>query len=223
MVMDHHCCSHWRWLIGPVLYLLPTRKDRRLAAMRLEARRHAALSVELKLRAQDRRAGAMSASAAAGERRARTGSCERCLRHDHCAPGPEHQVRPWRLLAVAADRGGGSTPNSRRCPDPELLPKWSNPTCQHACRTIPWPWNSEGGTLACYWLERFPADADTVRTLKTTLSAIGETLSALDAELTERLIRERRLNCQARPNPGAGGRRKDDAPPGLAEADKTLS
>lgn len=164
---------------GPVLYLLPTRKDRRLAAMRLEARRQG-LSVELKpVRKIDARAD--ERVTAAGEARSPVHSS---VAYAMTMRSALDQVRPWRLLR-SQRHGWRFDTEFEALPGPELLPV-VEPHLQHL------PDDSValeygGGTLACYWLERFPADAGTVRTLKTTLGAIGETLSALDAELTERL------------------------------------
>ena len=43
----------------------------------------------------------------------------------------------------------------------------------------------EGGRIACYWLERLPADGEAVKALRAALAAIGEEL-AMDEELTRR-------------------------------------
>ena len=45
-----------------------------------------------------------------------------------------------------------------------------------------------GRHLACYWLERFPADGDAVKTLKESLVAIAEQLTGIDAEIARRLL-----------------------------------
>ncbi len=164
---------------GPVLYLLPTRRDRRLAAMRLEARRQG-LSVELKsVRKLD----------AKPEERVTPAGTARLPVHAsvvYALPlrSTLEQVRPWRLLR--SERRGwefdaefeGQTelellaavePHLEGLPDDSVAVEFG------------------GGAVACYWLERFPADVDTVEALKTVLSAIDKALCALDAELTERL------------------------------------
>ena len=164
---------------GPVLYLLPTRKDRRLAAMRLEARRQGLL-VELKpVRKLDSEAD--ERVTAAGERRAPVHSS---VVYAMPMRSRLDQVRPWRLLS-SERRGWQFDTEFEAQPIPELLPALSPHLESLPDDSVALEF--AGGALACYWLERFPADTGTVKGLKTTLAAIGERLIELDAELTDRL------------------------------------
>ena len=159
---------------GPVLYLLPTRKDRRLAAMRLEARRQG-LVVELRpVRKLD----------AAAEERVSAGGEHRSPVHDSaCYKLPLRanleRIRPWRLLKSERD-GWVFDIEWAMPPEPDLLPGMLPLMRNLPEDAVAVEW--DGASLACYWLERFPADGDTVKALKTSLSVIGERLTAMDAE-----------------------------------------
>ena len=166
-------------VIGPVLYLLPTRKDRRLAAIRLEARRQG-LVVELKsVRNLDARA----------EERVTAGGERRTPVHASVAYALPLRARldriePWWLLR--SERTGWRFDSEREAhSQPDLLPELLPLLPSLPEDTVGLEFG--GGTLACYWLERFPADIDTVKALKTSLFAIGEKLIAIDSELTRRL------------------------------------
>ena len=167
---------------GPVLYLLPTRKDRRLAAMRLEARR-LGLLVELKpVRKLD--AQAEERVTAAGKRRSPVHSS---VVYAMTMRGSLDRVRPWRLLR--SGRGGWQFDDEFEAqPPPELLP-----ALEPGLKDLPddaVALEFGGSALACYWFERFPADGDTVKALKSTLAAMGERLAAMDADLTDVLSEE---------------------------------
>ena len=159
---------------GPVLYLMPTRRDRRLAALRLEAGRQG-LVVELKpVRNAD--AGAEERVSAAGRR----------LEPVHPSvsyamplrTGLEHSGS-W-LLLRSGRSGWGFDPEGKAPSEADLL--------RHLQPLLPrLPEDAvalelKAGRLACYWLERFPADDGTVRALKASLAAIGEKLAAIDRE-----------------------------------------
>ena len=166
-------------VIGPVLYLAPTRKDRRLAALRLEARR-CGLVVELSsVRNLD--APAEELVSAGGERRAPV--------HDSVSYAMPLRARlehlgPWRLLR--SERTGWQFDSERESPaGPDVLP-----ALEPLLAGLPGDavaLEMDGGRLACYWLERFPANGETVGALSKSLVAMGEKLIAIDAELTRRL------------------------------------
>ena len=161
-------------VIGPVLYFLPTRKERRIAAIRLEARRQG-LVVELKpVRKLD--ADADERVTAGGERR--------CPVHDSVAyilPLRQtfERMPPWRLLK--SERSGWVLDDERGVP-PESDLAARLPSLMRGLPGDTVAVEFGGGTLACYWLERHPADSDTVRALKTALVALAEKLAEIDAE-----------------------------------------
>ena len=166
-------------VIGPVLYLMPTRKDRRLAVIRLEARR-CGLVVELRsVRNLD----------APAEERVSPGGEPRAPVHASVSYAMPLRARlehlgPWRLLR--SERTGWQFDSEREAPrGPDLLAKLRPHLPALPVDAV--ALELEGGRLACYWLERFPADGDTVRALKAALAAIGEELIALDEDLTRRL------------------------------------
>ena len=167
---------------GPVLYLLPTRTDRRLAALRGEARRQG-LVVELRP-VRKLNATADERVSAGGRVRSPTHKSvvyglplRRALRH----------VGPWRLLRSAADEwvfdSEHPVPDSQGPPSTlssffAALPD-DTVAVEYADRRV-----------SCYWLEKFPADGETVESLKTALTRLSEHLLAKDAELAERLEEE---------------------------------
>ena len=166
-------------VMGPVLYLMPTRKDRRLAALRLEARR-CGLVVELRpVRNLDARADELVS--AGGERRAPVHASV-----SYAMPLRARLVHlgPWRLLR--SQRTGWQIDPEREVPaGPDVLPQLSPllPGLPDDAVAL----ELDGGRLACYWLERFPADGEAVGALRAALVAIGEKLIAMDEELTRQL------------------------------------
>ena len=162
---------------GPVLYLLPTRKDRRLAAMRLEARRQGLL-VELKPVCK-LDADASERVTAAGEKRSPLHSS---VVYAMPVRSTLDWVRPWRLLR-SQRRGWQFDAEFEAQPPPDLLPALGADLEDLPDDAVALEF--AGGTLACYWLERFPADPGTVKALKITLTAIGERLVSMDAENRE--------------------------------------
>ncbi len=165
---------------GPVMYFLPTRRERRLADMRLEARRQG-LIVELKpVRKLD----------PAPEERVSAGGERRLPVHDSVSYALPlrsrlEQIRPWRLLRSTRD--GWSFDDDMPAPgDRQLLEH-----LQALLQGLPQDsvaLELSGATLACYWLERFPADGDSVKALKVSLAAIAAKLAEVDAELTRALL-----------------------------------
>ena len=162
---------------GPVLYFLPTRRERRLADMRLEARRQG-LMVELKpVRKLDPEP----------QERVSAGGAHRLPVHDSVSyalplrAGLE-RIQPWRLLRSARDgwlfdadmpEPGEYGLLVRLAPLLRGLPD--------DCVAL----ELGAGTLACYWLERYPANTDTVRALRVSLAAIAGKLAEIDAALTQ--------------------------------------
>ncbi len=165
-------------VIGPVLYLMPTRKDRRLAALRLEARR-CGLVVELRsVRNLDARADELVS--AGGERRA---AVHASVSYAMPLRARLQHLGPWRLLR--SDRSGWQFDSEREAPgEPDVLPALRPllPGLPDDAVAL----ELDGGRLACYWLERYPADGEAVRALRAALAAIGEELIAMDEELTRR-------------------------------------
>ena len=165
---------------GPVLYLLPTRKDRRLAAIRLEARRQG-LVVELKpVRNLD--ASAEERVSAAGERRS---PAHASVAYSLTLRRNLEQLEPWRLLK-SARAGWSFDPDMAIPPEPDLLPRLLPLIGGLPDDSVALEFG--GRNLACYWLERFPADGDAVKTLKESLVAIAEQLTGIDAEIARRLL-----------------------------------
>lgn len=161
---------------GPVLYFLPTRRERRLAAIRLEARRQG-LVVELK---------AVRKLDAAPEERVSAGGERRAPVHDSVSyalplrAGLE-RIRPWRLLR-SEQHGWQIDSDLPEPPEPTLLAELRLLLDDLPDDAV--ALELGGAILACYWLERFPADGDTVEALKVSLAAIARKLAAMDAELT---------------------------------------
>ena len=163
-------------VVGPVLYLVPTRRDRRLAAIRLAARR-SGLVVELQC--------VPNLDAPAAERVSAAGAPLAPVHASVSYAMPlrarlEHVGR-WRLLR--SERTGWQFDAERKTPaHPELLRR-----LRALLATLPEDavaLELDGGRLACFWLERFPAGVDTVLTLRASLAAIEEELIAAEADLT---------------------------------------
>ena len=156
---------------GPILYVLPSKKDRRLAALRAEARR-LGLTVELKpVRNPD--AAAEDRVTAGGRPRAPMHASARYALALDRMPG---EAPPWRLLRSSrgwiADEGmdlpcgwlGQLQPLIETLPDDVVAVDFS------------------GRELGCYWLERPASETDAVAKLKDTLASIGGQVSALSAQ-----------------------------------------
>ena len=156
---------------GPILYVLPSKKDRRLAGLRAQARR-LGLTVELKpVRNPD--AAAVERVTAGGRPRAPMHASARYAltldRMPDAAP-------PWRLLRSArgwiADEGmdlpagwlGQLRPLIETLPDDVVAVDFS------------------GRDLGCYWLERPASGIDAVAKIKASLASIGGRVAALRAE-----------------------------------------
>ena len=167
---------------GPVLYLLPTKKDRRLAALRQRARL-LGFVVELKPIAK------LNPDA---RDRVTAGGQLRTPRHDSVAytlglrSKLEH-LRPWRLL-----RGAGS---------PAPLDGWVLDEDAFENRAVDYletfqllfaqlPGDTvavELGvrTLTCYWLEQYPADEATVDALHAAMVEFGKRLTIREAQIAD--------------------------------------
>ncbi len=163
---------------GPVLYLLPTRKDRRLAAMRLEARRQG-LVVEL-APVRKLEADADERVSAGGVRRSPVYDS---LRYALPLGATPPRMRAWRLLRSARS-GWVFDMELAPPPGPELLAEILPYTRGLPDDAVALEW--DGTALACYWLERFPANGDTVKALKTSLAGVGARLAAMDAKPARR-------------------------------------
>lgn len=156
---------------GPILYVLPSKKDRRLAALRGEARR-LGLTVELKS-VTNPDAAATERVTAGGRPRAPMQACARYALALDRMPGP---APPWRLLRSArgwiADEGtdlpagwlGQLQPLIDTLPDDVVAVDFS------------------GRDLGCYWLERPAPETDAVAKLKGALASIGSQVAALSAD-----------------------------------------
>ena len=90
----------------------------------------------------------------------------------------------WRLLR--SERTGWQFDSEREAPaGPDVLPELEPLVAGLPGDAV--ALELDGGRLACYWLERFPANGETVGALRKSLVAMGEKLIAIDAELTRRL------------------------------------
>ena len=156
---------------GPILYVLPSKKDRRLAALRAEARR-LGLTVELKpVRNPD--AAAEDRVTAGGRPRA---PMHASARYALTLDRMPNEASPWRLLRSArgwiADEGmdlpagwlGQLQPLVETLPDDVVAVDFG------------------GRDLGCYWLERPASGIDAVAKLKGSLASIGERVAALSVE-----------------------------------------
>ncbi len=156
---------------GPILYVLPSKKDRRLAGLRGEARR-LGLTVELKpVRNPD--AVAVERVTAGGRPRA---PMHASARYALTLDRMPNEAPPWRLLRSArgwiADEGmdlpagwlGQLRPLIETLPDDVVAVDFG------------------GRDLGCYWLERPASGIDAVAKLKGSLASIGERVAALSVE-----------------------------------------
>ncbi len=157
---------------GPVVHLMPSKKDRRLAKLREEARRQG-LVVELK---------PVRKLAAAAKERVTAGGRIRVPEHPSvCYSLPLGKaldaVQPWRLLkgptGWVADEGLAPVSGLAA----ELLPLFNG--LPHDAVAIDY----HGHSVGCYWLERFPAGAEIVVGLKATLVEIGDQLASFNAQV----------------------------------------
>ena len=147
---------------GPILYMLPSRKDRRLAGLRAEARR-LGLTVELKpVRNPD--AAAEERVTAGGQlREPMHGSARYALALDRLPDA----ASPWRLLRSArgwvADEGTD-------------LPAGWLAGLQPLIDALPADVvavDFDGRSVGGYWLERPTSETDAVAKIKGLLAAIG--------------------------------------------------
>ena len=156
---------------GPLLYVLPSRKDRRLAALRAQARQ-LGLTVELSsVRNPD--AAAEDRVTAGGRLRTPMRACARYALALDRKPEP---APSWRLLRTAcgwiADEGAA-------------LPAGWLEQLQPLIDTLPddvVAVDCSGRDLGCCWLERPAPEADAVPKLKGALTAIGSRVEDLSAE-----------------------------------------
>lgn len=168
---------------GPVLYLLPTKKDRRLAALRQRARL-LGFVVELKPIAK------LDPDA---RDRVTAGGQLRTPQHDSVAytlglrSKLEH-LRPWRLL-----KGTGSpAPLDGWVLDEDAFENRAVDyleTFQRLFAQLPSDTVAvELGvrTLTCYWLERYPADEATVDALHAAMVEFGKRLTVREAQIADR-------------------------------------
>ena len=153
---------------GPILYLLPSRKDRRLAALRAQARR-LGLTVELKP-VRNPGAAAKERVTAGGRPREPMHASARYALTLNRMPGA---ASPWRLLRSArdwiADEGT------------ELPVEWLA-ELRPLIETLPddvVAVDFGGRSVGCYWLERSPSAADAVAEIKSALEAIGKQVATL--------------------------------------------
>ena len=156
---------------GPILYVLPSKKDRRLAVLRAEARR-LGLTVELKPVRNPDAAPAERVTAGGRPRAPMHASARYALTLDRM-PGA---ASPWRLLRSAsgwiADEGM------------DLPAGWLG-QLQPLIEALPGDVvaiDFRGHDLGCYWLERPASGIDAVAKLKRSLASIGERVAALSVE-----------------------------------------
>ena len=156
---------------GPILYVLPSKKDRRLAALRGQARQ-LGLTVELKP-VPNPDAAAEDRVTAGGRPRAPMLPCARYALALDRMPG---QATPWRLLRTArgwiADEGT------------DLPAGWLG-QLQPLIETLPddvVAVDFGGRSVGCYWLERPAPETDAVAKLKGALASIGSQVATLSAE-----------------------------------------
>lgn len=155
---------------GPILYVLPSKKDRRLAALRAEARQ-LGLTVELKP-VPNPDAVAKDRVTAGGRQRA---PMHASARYALALDRMQSQAPPWRLLRSArgwiADEGT------------DLPAGWLD-QLQPLIDTLPddvVAVDCSGRDLGCYWLERPAAETDAVAKIKGALASIGSQVAALSA------------------------------------------
>ena len=174
---------------GPVFFLLPSKRERRLAALRTQARR-LGLSVELQ--------PVPKLGADLGERVTAGGRIRKPMhpsvryaaplalelqRHpaaaaemppSSAAPGPADD---WRLL-----RGPTGWLSDVDAPPPEGLAAQLLPLLAQLPEDAV-AVDRQGRSLGCCWLESFPAQVDSVAGIKAALAEIAKTVGAWEAEV----------------------------------------
>lgn len=152
---------------GPILYFLPSKKDRRLAALRTEARR---LGLQVELRPVPKLdAGANERVTAGGRQRSPT---HPSVCYWLALPLATAPLGSWRLL-----RGPSGWVADAELPPPadlaaRLLPLF-DPLPEDAVAV-----EHRNRSLGCCWLERSPAGTETVASLKAALMDIAKALAA---------------------------------------------
>lgn len=177
--------SIWPWLIivavlavaaAPAMALLPSRKDRRLAGLRAEARR---LGLQVQLLPVRRLDAPADALVTAG------GRVRRPMHPSVCYALPVAQrlegMAPWRLLRS----GDGWLPDREMGEDGErTLPPELAARLAPLCGLLPQDAvaiDFTGQALGCCWLERFPANTGTVADVKAALARLLAEVSAFAA------------------------------------------
>ena len=155
---------------GPILYVLPSKKDRRLAALRAEARR-LGLTVELKPVRNPDAAANERVTAGGRARQPMHASARYALTLDRTPSVPP----PWRLLRSA---GGWMADDGMDPPAgwlAELRPHFDGMPDDVVAVDF------SGRDLGCYWLERPTPETGAVAKLKDALASIGSQVAALSA------------------------------------------
>lgn len=157
---------------GPILCFLPSKKDRRLAALRAEARRQG-LRVELQP-VPKLDAGADERVTAGGRQRSPT---HPSVCYWLALPPAIEPLDPWRLLRGP---GGWAADADRPPPPPDLavrlLPLFDKlPDDAVAVE-------QRGQSLGCCWLESFPAGIETVASLKAALADMAKELAPWEGQ-----------------------------------------
>ncbi len=165
---------------GPVLYLLPTKKDRRLAALRQQARL-VGFVVELKP-VRKLNPDARDRVTAGGE--------VRVPQHDSVAYGLglrsrlEH-LKPWRLLKGAGTpqpmAGWVLDENTTKDRDFDYLEAFESLFARLPSDTVAMELGVR--SVTCYWLEKYPADAATVNALHEVMAILGGQLCDRDEQI----------------------------------------
>lgn len=187
---------------GPVLLLLPSRRERRLAALRAEARR-LGLSVELR--------PVPKLGADLGERVTAGGRIRTAMHPSvrYAMPLPARPNRPTDAGAVPPPQGDAQGEEATRPPaqgsTSRMTDNWRllrGPTGWVADADAPPPHglatqlaplfgqlpedavaiDRQGGSLGCCWLESPPAQADSVVRLQARLAEIAKAVAAWEAE-----------------------------------------
>ena len=206
----------WIWLIvvaalalvvGPVFVLLPSKKERRLAALRAEARR-LGLSVELRP-VPNLSAGLEERVTAGGRARtpmhpsvryalplvleagrrpkkspdrspsAGTAQAEQTTTATSSAPASD-AADNWRLLRGQA----GWVTDAEAPPPDELMAQLMQLLDQLPDDAV--ALDRQGRSLGCCWLESFPAQAASVVALKAALTAIAKAVGAWETQVRSR-------------------------------------
>lgn len=187
---------------GPVLLLLPSRRERRLAALRAEARR-LGLSVELR--------PVPKLDADLGERVTAAGRIRAAMHPSvrYAMPLPAAPNRPTDAVAVPPQQG---SPQGEEAAQPLAQGLTSRMTDNWRLLRGPAGWvadadappphglatqlaplfgqlpedavaiDRQGGSLGCCWLESPPAQADSVARLQARLAEIAKAVAAWEAE-----------------------------------------